>query len=179
MKNTKPLLTGAWEWLDGASWSLYASSKQPPTSLCTAVSLIAISDLGSDQIVLTRNQRGLDLIAGHIEPGELPIEALRRESLEEAGFTFEKALLYGHAATTMTKRPTADSRAHKYPYPVNYVLHYYAFGSQTAQPTGDEILGSEIMTLSQLQDSAPDTELGRLITFMAKAGLDTAKSTRS
>jgi 8-oxo-dGTP pyrophosphatase MutT (NUDIX family) len=57
----------------------------------SAVFLVAVRE---GRVLAIENDRGWDLPGGHIEPGETPIEALRREVLEEAGAVFEEAEPY-------------------------------------------------------------------------------------
>ena len=37
-----------------------------------------------DMLIMTHNKRGIDWIGGHVEKGETPIQALKREAFEEA-----------------------------------------------------------------------------------------------
>jgi 8-oxo-dGTP diphosphatase len=57
----------------------------------SAVFLVALRD---GRVLVVENDRGWDLPGGHIEPGETPMEALRREVLEEAGAVFDDAEPY-------------------------------------------------------------------------------------
>ena len=59
----------------------------PPTSKVSAVFFLGIKD---NQILSIRNERGWDIPGGHVEEGEALLEALRRETLEEASAKFMK-----------------------------------------------------------------------------------------
>ena len=63
----------------------------PSREFLSAVFLIAIK---GTKILCIRNERGLDIPGGHIEPGETPQQALIREVYEEAGATFEGEKLF-------------------------------------------------------------------------------------
>jgi 8-oxo-dGTP pyrophosphatase MutT (NUDIX family) len=50
--------------------------------------------LHDGQVLAVENDRGWDLPGGHLEPGESPLDALRREVFEEAGAEFGDAQAY-------------------------------------------------------------------------------------
>jgi 8-oxo-dGTP pyrophosphatase MutT (NUDIX family) len=88
-------IIGTWN-VGTAIWTAsYASD--PPESTISAVFLVAFD---GDQVLAVRNERGWDLPGGHIEPGESAVEALRRETSEEAGATFERAHLFVVVSST-------------------------------------------------------------------------------
>jgi len=57
----------------------------------SAVFLVAISSGG---MLVTRNERGWDIPGGHLEKGETPYGALKREVMEEVGALIKKAEPY-------------------------------------------------------------------------------------
>jgi 8-oxo-dGTP pyrophosphatase MutT (NUDIX family) len=69
----------------------------PPASHVSAVFLAAFRD---GQILSVRNERGWDIPGGHLERGEDPLAALRREVLEEAGATFSEAWPFAVLSST-------------------------------------------------------------------------------
>jgi 8-oxo-dGTP pyrophosphatase MutT (NUDIX family) len=68
-------------------------------------------------------KRGWDLVGGHIEPGESPEEAVRREAYEETGARLGQLHLLGYQHLRLSgSRP--DN--YRYPYPESYQIFYYA-----------------------------------------------------
>lgn len=65
--------------------------------LIREIRAVFLVGLRAGRVLAIENDRGWDLPGGHIEPGETPIEALRREVLEEAGAVFDDAQPYGAA----------------------------------------------------------------------------------
>lgn len=152
---TKRLIaTGSWD--EKASWQLYASTDMPPANLCTAVMCVALS---GDKIVLARSERGWGMLGGHIEDGETPDQALKREALEEGGFTIDRHQLF--AVREITAKTAGLGRSGKaYPFPVSYMTYYWATTKQPLEaPTGEEILESRTFALSELDSLATPDKL--------------------
>ncbi|WP_274654646.1 NUDIX domain-containing protein [Paenibacillus humicola] len=76
------------------------------------------------ELLLTNlTDRGWDIPGGHIEPGETPFEAMKRELFEETGARIESAELIGHELI----RLNGEKPPHwKYPYPESYMVFYTA-----------------------------------------------------
>ncbi len=72
---------GKWE---SASWEFWNSNRSPSLELCTAIGLVPVTNLTANEVILTKNQRGWEMIAGKIEPGESPKETCAREGLKKA-----------------------------------------------------------------------------------------------
>lgn len=115
MSNSEIITTGKWG--KNITWEIHRSGDLPPAELCTAVACVALTGVHLDEIVLARNKRGWEVLAGHIEPGETLDQALAREALEEGGFRISKSVPFGYRKITALKRPEADSRQAHYPYP--------------------------------------------------------------
>ena len=134
------VLTG--DWSKNLSWELYLASELPKDALCSAVCCIAIASVDPPRVVLTRNHRGWELIAGHIEPGETVEEALVRECQEEGGFTPSTYTLLGYRKITAKVPEVNDHHGGFYPI-VSYVPQYVAITSAPiVAPTGEEIVES-------------------------------------
>jgi 8-oxo-dGTP pyrophosphatase MutT (NUDIX family) len=135
-KQTK-ILEGSWN--ENTSWEFYLSPKSPPRELCTAIACLAILK-STDSIVLTRNQRGWEMLGGHIEEGESLEETVIREAREEGGFIPDSCTLFGYRKV-IAKEPTPhDQQEGHYPYPLSYIPHFIAVtSSELEDPTGEEI----------------------------------------
>lgn len=165
----KPVAVGAWG--NNYTWEILSSVDTPPVELTTAVACVAL--VGKNEgVVLTRNQRGWEVLAGHIEPGESPKEALCREALEEGGYTVSSATPFGYRKITALERPLRGSRESAYPYPTSYIAYFYA---QTNSPiglaTGKEIIESKVFTKDELQSLADAGMLNQMEHTIIKLGL--------
>jgi len=143
--NNTLIATG--DWGKNISWELYETSELPPAELCTAVMCVAIAD---GKIVLACSERGWGMLGGHIEDGETLDAALRREALEEGGFTIKNYALFAVRKITATVQ-TSQRPGKKYPFPVSYMAYYWATTDQPLRPpTGEEILESASFTLNEI-----------------------------
>jgi len=124
----------------------------PDQALCTAVYCLAILP-ETQQIVLTRNHRGWEMLGGHIEPGETIEEALLRECLEEGGFTPEKYQLFGYRKiTAKTPVPHNQNEGSFYPFPHGYIPHFIATSTlPPLAPSGVEIYESKAFSFEELE----------------------------
>lgn len=144
----QPTLTGKWD--DNQSWGFYQTDKLPAANLCTAVYCLAILPR-TNQVVLTRNHRGWEMLGGHIEPGETVEQTLVRECLEEGGFIPETYRLFGYRKITARKPVSHSQRGGCYPFPHGYIPHYIAISTLPLQkPTGEEILESRAFTVQDI-----------------------------
>lgn len=145
----QPLLTGQWN--DNQSWQLLQSKDLPDAALCTAVYCLAILP-ETQQVVLTRNHRGWEMLGGHIEPGETIEQALLRECLEEGGFTPERCQLFGYRKITAEQPVPHNQKAGSfYPFPHGYIPHFVATSTRPLQkPSGEEILQSRAFSFDEL-----------------------------
>lgn len=66
--------------------------------------------------------RGWDLPGGHLEPGESPEEAVRREAMEEAGAVMEDLRVLGYEKISLGGPKPAG---YPYPHPVSYQVFFY------------------------------------------------------
>ncbi len=165
-----PVASGMWGEI--FTWEVYASSEFPPTDLTTAVACVALAH-DIDGVVLTRNQRGgWEVLAGHIEEGEDLDGAMRREALEEGGYTVTEAFPIGYRKITAIKRPESGTREANYPYPTSYIAYYLAKTDRpTEDPTGEEILESKTFSQAELDELAKSGQLNDIELVIIHLGM--------
>ncbi|MFD0959416.1 NUDIX domain-containing protein [Paenibacillus chungangensis] len=99
---------------------LILSELLPQQELITCSFVLAFQE---DTLLLTNlNERGWDIPGGHIEPGENPEEAMRRELYEETGALIASPQLLGYELIRLFHKP----EKYKYPYPDSYMVFYCA-----------------------------------------------------
>jgi len=91
---------------------------QTPNNQSSSVHCFPIKD---NQILFTKNPRGIDIIGGHVEKGETPEQALIREAKEEASIELKKFELIGAIRVDNRDNPKAVEKG--YP-PIGYQLFY-------------------------------------------------------
>jgi 8-oxo-dGTP pyrophosphatase MutT (NUDIX family) len=143
----RKILTGQWD--DNVSWEFFLSDQLPDPKLCTAVYTLAIIR-DTNQIVLTHINRGWEMLGGHIDPGETIEQAMRRECLEEGGFTPDAHLPFGYTKLNAKVPMANDHHGGFYPQ-TGYIPHFIAVTDQPLlTPSGVEILGSGSFTLADI-----------------------------
>jgi 8-oxo-dGTP pyrophosphatase MutT (NUDIX family) len=148
MIGTQDTLLGTGNWSDNLHWELYQTTQLPPAELCTAVMCVAIAD---GKIVLARSTRGWGMLGGHIEDGETLEDALRREALEEGGFTIGHTRLFAVRKITAQKPAPHQQAGKSYPFPTSYIAYYWATTDTPLHVvTGSEILESRSVTLAEV-----------------------------
>ena len=101
--------------------SLVLNSEPPPLDLTTSASVYAFHE---DQILLVNlADRGWDIPGGHLEQGESPEQAVRRETVEESGAELDEVRLMGHTHVYLSGSSPSDYR---YPHPDAYLTLYRA-----------------------------------------------------
>lgn len=75
----------------------------------------------NDKVLFTVNPRGIDIIGGHVEPGENSEQALLREAMEEASIIPIKYEVVGAIAVDNSNNPKAIEKG--YPL-IGYQLFY-------------------------------------------------------
>jgi 8-oxo-dGTP pyrophosphatase MutT (NUDIX family) len=151
---TKPILTGAWN--DNISWEFYLTAELPDPELCATVYCLAILP-DHNQIVLTRNHRGIEMLGGHVEVGESIEQAVLRECLEEGGFQVDNYRLFGVQKLRVTQRVPHPTKGRHYPFPLAYVPYFVATSRQPLQkPTGEEIIEACVFGFDQVDTITTD-----------------------
>lgn len=97
------------------------SSQLPPGEMIATALVLAFD---RDRLLQTNlTARGWDIVGGHIEPGESPEEAARREAYEEAGARLRELHLLGYQRLRLLgPRPAS----YRYSYPDSYQVFYWA-----------------------------------------------------
>ncbi|HET8911636.1 MAG TPA: NUDIX domain-containing protein [Ktedonobacteraceae bacterium] len=97
------------------------SSHLPPRELIATALVLAFD---GDRLLQTHLvARGWDIVGGHIEPGESPEEAVRREAYEEASARLGDLHLLGYQRLRLLG-PRPDE--YRYSYPDSYQAFYWA-----------------------------------------------------
>jgi 8-oxo-dGTP diphosphatase len=97
------------------------SAQLPPQELIVTAFVLAFD---GDRLLQTKLvKRGWDLPGGHVEPGESPAEAARRETYEETGARLGVLHLLGYQHVRLhCPRPPL----YNFPYPDSYQVFYWA-----------------------------------------------------
>src|SRR5260370_929929 len=97
------------------------SSQLPPREMIATALVLAFD--GGRLLQTKLAKRGWDIVGGHIEHGESPEEAARREAYEEAGARLGVLHLLGYQRLRLLgPRPASYS----YSYPDSYQVFYWA-----------------------------------------------------
>ena len=109
-------------WLPQPNEARFVLSDSLPPRESTATALVLAFDRG--QLLQTRlAARGWDIVGGHLEPGESPEDAARREANEEAGARLGQLHLLGYQRLRLLgPRPAW----YRYAYPDSYQVFYWA-----------------------------------------------------
>lgn len=90
------------------------------------------------RLVLTHNRRrGIEVPGGHIEPGETPWAAAKREVKEETGYVVLDLVPVGYLKMTINAE---KPEGYKYPYPVSYQQF---FASRLDHRTQDDYIPND------------------------------------
>lgn len=101
--------------------ALILDGELPPIPLIT--SALALAFDGQRLLMTNLQQRGWDLPGGHLEPGETPEEAMRREVFEESGARLGEVRLLGYQRIRLLGAVPAG---YQYPHPDSYQVLYLA-----------------------------------------------------
>jgi len=109
-------------WLPvGALAEAWLLTKPVPEELATSAFVLAFDADGRLLLSQVRS-RGVDITGGHIEPGEGPEAAVRREAWEETGATLRLLGKVGHLRLVVRDPPSG----YRYPTPYSFQPFYVA-----------------------------------------------------
>lgn len=101
--------------------ALILDDQLPPLAAITSALALAFD---GERILMTNlRQRGWDIPGGHLDPGEPPEAAMRREVMEEAGALLMEVQLLGYQRIRLLGDIPAGYR---YPHPDSYQVLYLA-----------------------------------------------------
>ena len=101
--------------------ALILDDQLPPLPAITSALALAFD---GERILMTNlRQRGWDIPGGHLDPGETPEMAMRREVMEEAGAVLTEVQLLGYQRIRLLGQVPAGYR---YPHPDSYQILYLA-----------------------------------------------------
>jgi len=107
--------------------ALILDDQLPPIPAITSALALAFD---GERILMTNlRQRGWDIPGGHIEPGETPEAAMRREVMEEAGAQLTDVQLLGYQRIRLLGQVPDGYR---YPHPDSYQILYLAHVAELA-----------------------------------------------
>lgn len=123
------------------------TNELPPPELITSAFVLAFK--GREMIVTNLNDRGWDVPGGHIEAGETPVQAVKRELYEETGAFIEEPELLGYMMINLHgERP----RNYKYPFPTSYMVFYCAkIAKLDVFQSTEEAKGRALLSPEQVQ----------------------------
>lgn len=108
---------------DRGSLKFILSDTLPDTRLVTSV--IAVLRYQHQFILVEHKDRGVDFPGGHVEPGETPDTAMRREIQEETGGSVRDMRLFGYLVLSPAAPIARTDRAGEfYPFPHSYLPFY-------------------------------------------------------
>lgn len=101
--------------------ALILDNQLPPQPAIT--SALALAFDGECILMTNLHQRGWDIPGGHLDPGETPEAAMRREVIEEAGALLADVQLFGYQRIRLLGQVPSGYR---YPHPNSYQVLYLA-----------------------------------------------------
>lgn len=137
--------------------ALILDEQFPPLHLTTSALALAFD---GDRILMTNlHQRGWDIPGGHLEAGETPEQAMRREVWEESGAIVGAVRVLGYQRIRLLGAVPADYR---YPHPDSYQVLFLARISDlspfaaTAEARERALFAPEVaFTLRWVQENRP------------------------
>jgi 8-oxo-dGTP pyrophosphatase MutT (NUDIX family) len=84
----------------------------------------------NNKVLFTVNPRGIDIIGGHIDPGENYLQALIREGMEEASIVILNPQIIGAIEVDNTNNPAAIAKG----YPIKGYQLFFAVNNFEQKP---------------------------------------------
>lgn len=133
-------------WPNGPTTVQFESDASPLESLISNVNAVPVTEAGK-WIVVQLDNGNWEIPGGTVEPGERPLEALRRELMEEAGALLTSAEYIG--AWRMHSYAEEPYRPH-IPHPVAYRAVYLCAVELVSQPQVPNAGGENVVSVKKL-----------------------------
>jgi ADP-ribose pyrophosphatase YjhB (NUDIX family) len=132
----------------------YLTEDCPPLAYVTSVRALVLK---GDALLAWEDEAGLHIMpGGRREPGEAPVETLRREVLEESGWTLRVGPLLGflHFRHRGPEPSRAAASPYQYPYPdflnLVYLAEAVAYDAATLLPNAYEQQAAQLQPWASL-----------------------------
>lgn len=133
-------------WSSGPTSIQFVSENFPPESLISNVNAVPVTSAGR-YVILELADGTLEIPGGTVEQQEVPLDALRRELLEEAGAAIESAEYIG--SWQMISQAEKPFRPHL-PHPVAYRVVYRCQVTLISKPQIPEDGGELVVAVHSL-----------------------------
>lgn len=144
-----------------------SSSTLPKNLSITAVSVWCFKN---KKVLLVHVPRGWGTIAGHIEKGETPEDAGKREAFEEAGLIINRLILIGYLKTKKIQENELNRK-----YPLNGGIPVYVsneFSVNSSVNLKHESINRKFVSVDKLDEDLVLSKMMKAIMYFAYKSLE-------